>query len=237
MLVRLQKYLADCGIASRRKSEQLIIDGKIKVNGKIITELGTKIDDKKDIIYYNNKKVAKENKLIYIMLNKPEGCITTVKDQFERTTVMDYIKDVNERLYPIGRLDYETSGLLLLTNDGDLAYKLTHPKHNIKKTYIAKICGVPTKEEIKKFENGLYIDDYKTSPAKIEIIKQEGKYTEVRIEISEGRNRQVRKMCEAINHQVKELKRIGVANLSLNNLKKGTYRRLTKEEVYYLKNI
>lgn len=237
MLVRLQKYLADCGIASRRKSEQLIIDGKIKVNGIIIQELGKKIDDKKDIIYYNDKKVIKDNKFIYIMLNKPRGCVTTVNDQFGRTTVMDYIKDIDERLYPIGRLDYDTSGLLLLTNDGDLAYKLTHPKHNIKKVYIAQICGTPTTEEIKKFESGLYIDNYKTSPAKIEIVKQDVKYTSVKIEIWEGRNRQVKKMCQAINHPVINLKRIAIANLSLKDLKKGDYRHLTKEEVYYIKNI
>lgn len=237
MLVRLQKYLAESGIASRRKSEQLIVNGKVKVNGNIVTELGTKIDDTEDIVFCNGKKVIKNNRFVYIMLNKPEGCVTTAEDQFDRKTIMDYVKDINIRLYPVGRLDYNTSGLLILTNDGDLAYKLTHPKHNVKKIYMAKIYGLPTSEEIKKFEKGIYIDNNKTSPSKIEIIKNDGKYTNVKIEISEGRNRQIRKMCEEINHPVKKLKRIATGQLSLGDLKIAQYRHLTKDEVYYLKNI
>lgn len=237
MIVRLQKFLAEADIASRRKAEKFISDGRIAVNGNIITEMGFKIDDEKDVVTFDNKVVEKSKKLIYIMFHKPEGCVTTAKDQYDRKTVLDYIKDINERLYPVGRLDYNTSGLLILTNDGDLTYKLTHPKHNVEKVYIAKVEGEPSKEEMKRFREGLFIDGYKTSPAKIYIVKKDGNYASLKIIINEGRNRQVRKMCEAINHNVKNLKRIATGNLFLGDLKKGNYRYLTENEIKYLKSI
>lgn len=237
MLIRLQKYLADASIASRRKSEQIILDGHICVNGKIVTELGTKVDTERDIVTYKGNEVKINNNYIYIMFHKPEGCVTTVHDQFERKTVMDYIQDIEERIYPVGRLDFDTSGLLILTNDGDLTYRLTHPKHNIEKVYIANVIGEPTKEEINKFEKGLYIDNYKTSQAKLYIVKRNGNLTSIKVVIREGRNRQVRKMCEAINHPVRNLKRIATGKLFLGELKRGEYRHLTKEEVNYLKNL
>lgn len=237
MLIRLQKYLADASIASRRKSEQIILGGHICVNGKIVTELGTKVDTEKDIVTYKGNEVKINNNYIYIMFHKPEGCVTTVHDQFERKTVMDYIQDIEERIYPVGRLDFDTSGLLILTNDGDLTYRLTHPKHNIEKVYIANVIGEPTKEEINKFEKGLYIDNYKTSQAKLYIVKRNGNLTSIKVVIREGRNRQVRKMCEAINHPVRNLKRIATGKLFLGELKRGEYRHLTKEEVNYLKNL
>jgi len=237
IILRLQKYLANANVASRRKSEEYILSGRVKINGNIVTELGTKIDTEKDIVEFDNKIIKEDNKFVYIMFHKPEGCVTTVKDQFQRKTVLDYIRNINTRIYPVGRLDYDTSGLLILTNDGELTYRLTHPKHNIEKVYIAKVVGIPSKEEIKKFEKGLYIDGYKTAPAKLFIIKSDEKFSSIKIIITEGRNRQIRKMCEEINHPVKNLKRIATGKLYLNDLKKGEYRNLTKQEVKYLKNM
>ncbi|KGG81387.1 pseudouridine synthase [Caloranaerobacter azorensis H53214] len=235
--MRLQKYLAMCGIASRRKSEALILQGRVKVNGKVIDELGYKIDPDTDIVLFDNKRVIKKENYIYIALNKPEGYITTVKDQFNRPTVLDLVKNVNERIYPVGRLDYDTSGLIFLTNDGDLTYRLTHPKHEVEKVYIAKIKGIPTEEELNKFRNGLKIDDYITSKAKIEVLKKYNNYSIVKITIHEGKNRQVRKMCEKINHPVISLKRVAIGKINLGNLKKGNWRYLSKKEIEYLKSL
>ncbi len=237
MEVRLQKFLAEAGIASRRKAEELIVMGKIQLNGKVVTELGTKVDTQKDVVLYQNKKVEIKQNFVYIMLYKPEGYVTTVKDQFQRPTVMDLLKDITERVYPVGRLDYDTSGLLLLTNDGDLTYRLTHPKHHIEKTYEAKLFGIPSEQDILKFRRGIIIDGKKTEPATLEILKKEKKYTTVRIVIQEGRNRQVRKMCQAIKHPVAQLKRIGTGTLFLKDLKKGSYRYLTQKEISYLKSL
>ncbi|EPZ62180.1 ribosomal large subunit pseudouridine synthase B [[Clostridium] sordellii ATCC 9714] len=195
--MRINKYIASCGVASRRKAEELINAGRVKVNGKIINELSFQVDENNDRVEVDEKLIGLEERLVYIMLNKPEGYVTTVKDQFDRKSVIDLVKDVGERVYPIGRLDYETSGLLLLTNDGDLTYKLTHPKHEVDKTYIATLKGIPTLNEMKNFEKGLYIEDYKTAPAKIKVLKknEEKNYCVCEIKIHEGRNRQVRKMC------------------------------------------
>ena len=235
-MVRLQKFLADCGVCSRRKAEEYILSGKVKVNNNIVTELGTKVDEMKDKVYFNNKLVNIENSKVYIMLNKPEGCVTTAKEQFNRKTVFDYI-NIKERVVPVGRLDYDTSGLLLLTNDGDLTYKLTHPKHSIKKVYIAKVYGVPNKKKLDTFKKGIIINGYKTLPSNIEILQNDNKYSVLKISISEGKNRQIRKMCEAIGHRVISLKRIAIEKLSIGNLKIGEYRYLNKDEVKYLKKI
>ncbi|WP_427338755.1 pseudouridine synthase [Caloranaerobacter sp. DY30410] len=235
--MRLQKYLAMCGVASRRKSETLILQGRVKVNGKVVDKLGYKIDPDIDIVLVDNKRVIKKEDYIYIALNKPEGYITTVKDQFNRPTVLDLVKSINERIYPVGRLDYDTSGLIFLTNDGDLTYKLTHPKHEIEKVYIAKIKGVPTEKELNEFRNGLKIDNYVTSKAKIKVLKKYNNYSIVKITIHEGKNRQVRKMCEKINHPVIKLKRIAIGKIELGNLKKGNWRYLSKKEIEYLKSL
>lgn len=237
MILRLQKYLAECGVASRRKSEEIILKGEVSVNGEIVSELGKKIDDEKDYVEVRGKRIEKEQKHIYIVFNKPEGCVTTVKDNFGRKTVVDYTKDIKERIYPVGRLDYNTSGLLILTNDGSLTYTLTHPKHNIPKTYIAKVNKIPSKGDIKSFESGLVIDGYKTAPAKLKILKKYEKGAELEIVINEGRNRQVRKMCEKIGAEVLKLKRVSIGELCLGNLKKGEYRFLSKKEMDYLKNL
>lgn len=165
--MRINKYIASCGIASRRKAEELIIENRVKVNGKIVNELSFQINEDEDKVEVDGKTIGLEEELVYIMLNKPEGYVTTVKDQFDRKSVIDLVKGVGARVYPIGRLDYETSGLLLLTNDGDLTYKLTHPKHEVDKTYVATVKGIPNESEINNFEKGLYIEDYKTAPAKI----------------------------------------------------------------------
>lgn len=237
--MRINKYIASCGIASRRKAEELIIENRVKVNGKIINELSFQINEDNDMVEVDGKIIGLEEELVYIMLNKPEGYITTVKDQFDRKSVIDLVKDVGARVYPIGRLDYETSGLLLLTNDGDLTYKLTHPKHEVDKTYIATLRGIPSQSEIANFEKGLYIEDYKTAPAKIKVVKKniEKNYSVCEIKIHEGRNRQVRKMCRAINHPVMNLSRKSMGKIVLKDVEVGQYRYLTNDEINYLKKL
>ena len=232
--MRLQKFLSMAGIASRRKSEEIIKSGLIKINNKIVYELGAKINPEHDIIFYKDKKITAEN-YIYLMLNKPVGFVTTVHDELNRKTVLDLI-DVPQKIFPVGRLDLNTSGLLLLTNDGDLTYKLTHPKHNINKIYLAKLTGELKSNEKKKFCNGLIIENKKTAPAEIKIIKQENNFCLVKIKIHEGRKRQIRKMCEKINHKVISLKRIAIGNLKLD-IKSGTYRFLSQKEINYLKSV
>jgi 23S rRNA pseudouridine2605 synthase len=234
-LVRINKFLADSGICSRRKADELIQEGKVEINGSIIAEPGVKIDPENDIVLVEGKKVLSHTKKVYIILNKPCGVISSVKDQFGRKTVMDYVKEVKVRLFHIGRLDYDTSGLILLTNDGEIAEKLMHPRHIVDKVYLAKIKGTPSLDEMKLFEQGLMIEGIKTAPASIEILKNYGSSTDVKITIHEGRNRQIRKMCDCIGHTVLSLKRISIGNISLGNLKEGTYRKLTESEVNYLK--
>ncbi|MBZ6004559.1 rRNA pseudouridine synthase [Paraclostridium bifermentans] len=237
--MRINKYIAYCGIASRRKAEELIIENRVKVNGKIVNELSFQINEAEDKVEVDGKAIGLEEELVYIMLNKPEGYVTTVKDQFDRKSVIDLVKGVGARVYPIGRLDYETSGLLLLTNDGDLTYKLTHPKHEVDKTYVATVKGIPNESEINNFEKGLYIEDYKTAPAKIKIVKKniEKNYAVCEIKIHEGRNRQVRKMCRAINHPVMNLRRKAMGKIVLKDMEIGQYRYLTNDEVNYLKKL
>lgn len=231
--MRLQKYLAGAGIASRRKCEELIENGKVKVNGEVAT-LGTKINPEKDIVEYNGKIIKPEKKAYkYILLNKPIGVVTTADDQFDRETVLDLVK-VKERVVPVGRLDMYTSGALILTDDGDFVYKVTHPKHEITKTYTVTLAGIISKEDILSLEKGVKIDDsYVTRPAKARIMKidEEKKISRVEITIHEGKNRQVRKMCEAIGKKVIALHRAKIGNIGIKDLKLGTWRYLTKEEV------
>lgn len=233
-LERLQKYIARSGVTSRRKAEELIITGHVMVNGIKITELGTKIDPEKDTVTVDNKEISEINKFIYIKLYKPEGYVTTVKDQFDRKTVLDLI-DIKERIYPIGRLDYNTSGLLLLTNDGDLANKLMHPKYQIYKTYIAEIDGQISDESIKKLRNGVIIENYKTAPARVKLLKYKENKSIVQVSIHEGKNRQVRKMFVAVGHQVRTLKRVSFGEINLEDLKVGSWKNLSNEEIKFLK--
>jgi len=237
--MRINKYIALCGVASRRKAEELILNNRVKVNNKIVTELSYQVDEENDIVKVDDKVIKEEQKLVYILLNKPEGYITTVKDQFDRPSVLDLVRDIKERVYPIGRLDYETSGLLLLTNDGDLTYKLTHPKHEVEKTYLARVKGKPNRNEIENFKNGLKIEDYTTAKAKLKIVKYDEKkdVSILEIKIHEGKNRQVRKMCKAINHPVLRLKRVAMGKIKIQDCEIGKYRYLTEEEIKYLKSI
>lgn len=234
--IRLQKYLAEAGIASRRKCEEYITDGRIKVNGKIINELGTKVNPEKDEIYFDDKKIENKEELVYILLNKPIGYVTTAKDQFNRDTVMNLIK-IKERVVPVGRLDMYTSGALLLSNDGNFVYKITHPKHEINKTYTVTLKGIVTKEDIEKLEKGVDIGGYITKPAKVKILKTdiEKNISRLEITIHEGKNRQVRKMCEAIGKKVQALHRTKIGNISVKTLKIGQWRYLTKKEIQELK--
>ncbi len=234
---RLQKFLARAGVASRRSAEKLITEGKIRVNGVIIKELGTKVDPFKDKISYNGKMVKLERKKVYYMLNKPKGYISTVKDDKGRKTVVDILSDVEERIFPIGRLDYNTEGLLLLTNDGDFMNKLLHPKYEIGKTYVAKIDGIINLDDLHKLADGVKLEDGKTAPADVYLdsINKTLKESRVEITIYEGKNRQVRRMFKALGYEVKALKRIAFAGLTLNKLKRGEYRRLTENELLRLR--
>lgn len=233
--MRLQKFLSSAGIASRRKCEELILEGKIKVNGQVVCELGTKVDPSKDEVKYNDKKVelAKEEHT-YILLNKPIGYVTTANDQFGRDTVLDLLKKVNRRIVPVGRLDMFTSGALILTDDGDFVYKVTHPKHEITKTYTVTVRGIVGESEVQKLRDGVIIDnDYTTKPADARIIKidREKNQSRMEIRIHEGKNRQVRKMCEAIGRKVLALHRTKIGDVGIKDLKIGTWRYLTPNEV------
>ncbi len=231
--IRLQKYMADCGIASRRKCEELIEEGNVTVNGVLITELGTKVVPDKDEVCFKGRKIRPSERKVYILLNKPIGYVTTVSDQFNRDTVLDLIK-VKERIVPVGRLDMYTSGALILTNDGEFVNIVTHPSHEIEKTYTVTIIGIVTKEDVKKLEDGVIIDEnYKTKPAKVKILKTDTELNRSRLEIKihEGKNRQVRKMCEAIGKKVVALHRTKIGNVQVKDLKIGTWRYLTDIEV------
>ena len=232
--IRLQKFMADSGIASRRKCEELILQGKVQVNGKQITELGTKINPEKDVVEFENKIINNENKkYVYILLNKPIGYVTTAKDQFGRDTVLDLVK-VKERIVPVGRLDMYTSGALILTNDGDFVNKVTHPSHEINKTYNVTVKGIVTDENVKTLESGVIIDDnYKTKPAIVKILKidKEKKISRIQITIHEGKNRQVRKMCKAIDKNVLALHRAKIGELTVKNIPLGKWKFLNKNEI------
>lgn len=236
--MRLQKFLANSGVCSRRNAENLILEGKIKVNGKVITELGSKVEPNKDVVEYNGKEVKLKKNNVYILLNKPIGYVTTVKEQFGRPTVIDLIKGVKENLLPVGRLDMYTSGALILTNDGDFIYKVTHPKNEIEKTYNATVRGIVGAEDVKKLEQGVEIEDYVSGKAKVKILKVDEKnvISRLQITIHEGKNREVRKMCEAIGKPVIALHRCKIANIDVKNLKIGEWRYLTEGEIKNLKN-
>ncbi len=230
--IRLQKYIAEVGIASRRKAEELIQQGKVKVNDTIVTELGTKVNPEKDKIEYEGKRITIKEEKVYILLNKPIGYVTTVKDQFNRDSVLDLVK-VRQRIVPVGRLDMYTSGALLLTNDGDFIYQVTHPKHEIEKTYTVTIKGIITKTTIEMLKKGVKIEDYVTRPAKVKILKIEEERNQSRLEITihEGKNRQVRKMCETVGHKVLALHRSKIAGIGVKELPLGKWRYLSKNEI------
>lgn len=231
--IRLQKYLANNGILSRRKAEEAILEGKVMVDGKVVTELGTKINPSINKVEYEGKLVKNEEEKVYVLLNKPIGYVTTVKDQFNRDIVTDLIKGVKVKLLPVGRLDMYTSGALILTNDGDFIYRVTHPKHEIEKTYNVTLRGVIEKAQIQELEKGVKIEDYITKPAKVKILKidSEKNISRIQITIHEGKNRQVRKMCEAVGKKVLALHRAKIGFLDVKDLKVGEWRYLTKKEI------
>lgn len=229
---RLQKYLAECGIASRRKCEEYTIQGKVQVNGKTITELGVKVNPEKDKITFEGKNVKQEERKVYILLNKPIGYVTTSDEQFGRDKVLDLVK-VRERVVPVGRLDMYTSGALILTNDGDFVYKVTHPKHEITKTYTVTVKGIIKNEEVEQLRKGVKIDDYTTRPAKVKILKtdEEKDISRLEITIHEGKNRQVRRMCESVGRRVIALHRSKIGNIGVKDIELGKWRYLKDFEV------
>ena len=233
---RLNKFIASSGYTSRRKADLLIINGKVKINGKVVRELGVKVDGN-DLVTVEGNVLKKEENKVYFLLNKPRGVITAVTDDKGRKTVIDLI-NTDKRIYPVGRLDYDTTGALILTNDGELANMLMHPKNNIDKVYIAKVKGLIGKVEINKLERGVYIDGVKTSKAKARIRKYDKKSDSsiVELTIHEGRNHQVKKMFEAIGYEVVKLKREKIAFLDVKDLKSGEYRSLNIKEVKKLYN-
>lgn len=228
---RLQKILARAGIASRRKCEQLILDGRVTVNGRVVRELGVKADPHKDRITVDGRPIRAE-KHVYLMLYKPRGVVSTVSDPQGRKTVLDLIgNEVRERIFPVGRLDMDTSGLLLLTNDGELMHALLHPSRKIYKTYRAYVQGSVSREEVEQLQKGVQLEDGMTAPARVRKVRETEGRTLLEIAIHEGRNRQVRRMCEAVGHPVLSLRRVKFAFLTLGRLKAGEYRFLTWEEV------
>lgn len=234
--MRLQKYLASCGVASRRKCEGYILEGKVTVNGETINTLGTKVEEG-DEVCFCGKKVSLQEDYVYYMLNKPVGYVTTVQDEKQRQTVLDLIQDDSHRVFPVGRLDFNTSGLLLLTNDGELTYELTHPKHHVNKCYEVKVKGRLTKAAQHALRTGVMLEGKKTYPAELKIIREGEKSTLFHLTIHEGRNRQVRRMCEAVGYPVMSLSRISVGKLTLGDLEMGAYRSLTPKEISYLKQM
>jgi 23S rRNA pseudouridine2605 synthase len=234
--VRLQKYIASTGFASRRKAEEIISQGRVSVNGITVTEMGTKVTGE-DIVEIDGKPISKEIKKVYIILNKPIGYVSTSDDQFGRATVLDLVSDISERIYPVGRLDYDTSGLLFLTNDGEMTFALTHPRFKIEKVYIAEVFGKPTDEKINILKKGIEIEGVKTTPAKIEILNLETNKSKLRITIHEGRNREIRKMFELIENPVISLKRIEEGGIELNDLETGKWRHLKNDEIKRLKSL
>lgn len=236
-VVRLNKYLAECGICSRRGADSIILDGRVKVNGKVTQELGTKIEPFNDTIMVDNIIVKSVNKSVVVMFNKPKGCITSMNDEKGRKTIYDYVKIDNVRLFPIGRLDYDSEGLLLLTNDGDLANKLMHPSNEIPKTYIVKVKGEMPEHKLAQLRKGVMVDGAITKRSKVKLLEYVDGVSRLEVTITEGRNRQVRKMFEAVEREVFFLKRIAIGELKLGGLSRGGHRYLNDYELMYLKNL
>ncbi len=233
--MRLQKFLANCGVASRRGAETLIKQGRVRVNGVTVTEMGIQVDEENDLIEFDGQPVSPEKKMVYILLNKPVGYVTTVSDDKGRNTVMELVADIPVRIYPVGRLDYDTEGLLLMTNDGDLTYRITHPKNQVEKTYIAEVTGNISMNTLLQLRGGVVLDGVKTSPAKVEVIGATQYGTKLEITIHEGKNRQVRRMFESVGCIVKRLRRIREAGLNLGHVPLGHWRKLTESEINMLK--
>jgi len=234
--IRLQKFFTDCDVLSRRAAEEEIQNGKVLVNG-VRAEIGQKIDPENDVVEYGGRVITPPPKNVYkyIMLNKPRGYLSTVTDDRGRHTVTELVADAHARLYPVGRLDMDSEGLLLMTNDGELTYKLTHPKHDIPKIYHVKIEGRVSTEQMRALATPMEIDGYKILPVKTEVVTAKNEHTVLRMTLYEGRNRQIRKMCEAHGLNILRLCRVAIGELSLGNLAPGKWRYLTKSQIEYLK--
>ncbi|HUU38514.1 MAG TPA: pseudouridine synthase [Candidatus Desulfaltia sp.] len=237
MKVRLNKYLSEAGVASRREADRWILEGRISVNRKIVDELGVKVDEDQDVVQVDGKTVRKESRFLYVLLNKPAGYLVTLKDPFHRPTVRDLIPTSLGRVFPVGRLDFESEGALLLTNDGELAYRLTHPRFEVRKVYVAKVRGEPDEKALRRLGRGVLLEGKRTAPAKAALLTAHPKSSRLRIELSEGRKREVREMCRAVGHPVLELRRIEFAGLGLKPLKRGQWRHLELREVRRLKRL
>ncbi|MBR4910622.1 MAG: rRNA pseudouridine synthase [Clostridia bacterium] len=228
--IRLQKFLSECGIASRRKAEELIAAGKVKINGRIAV-IGDKVDPKRDKVTVSGKRAAAQSKKTYIMLNKPRGYVTTLKDEYDRKNVSDLVKNAGVKLFPVGRLDKDSEGLLFMTNDGAFSNNITHPSKHVNKTYAVTVKGAVEDQQIKKMADGIVIDSIRTKPCDIFVTERKADRTFLRFIISEGRNRQIRKMCEAVGLEVIRLKRIEIAGVKLGGLKIGDWRELNEREM------
>ena len=234
--MRLQKYLASCGVASRRSAEKMIANGQVSVDGEIVTEMGTQVSEGQTVLV-NGKLVQPESEKHYVMYHKPAGEMTTVTDPEGRATVLDKFREYPVRLYPVGRLDYDSEGLLLLTNDGDITKRMLHPSCEVDKVYLARISNQITPSEASRLERGVMVDGRKTSKAKVRILSVTNLYSDILITIHEGRNRQVRKMVEQVGHQVVLLRRVRFGPLSLDTLPRGQWRPLTEEEIESLRKL
>jgi pseudouridine synthase len=234
-LERLQKILSKAGIASRRAAEQLMLEGRVSVNGATIRELGTKADTAHDDIRVDGRRVKAAETTRYLLLNKPRGYVTTRSDPEQRPTVIDLLRGVREYVYPVGRLDFDSEGLLILTNDGELAARLTHPSHGVPRVYEARVLGVPDRHDLDRLHRGIPIEGRRTEPAEIELLTEKGGHATLRVTIREGRNRQVRRMCESIGHPVTQLRRVAIGPIRDAKLKLGSWRELTADEVARLR--
>ncbi len=235
--MRLNKFLAQSGVASRRKCDELILEGKVKINGKVVKELGVDVNTQNDSVYFDGRRVKPVATNVYFKLHKPKGYVTTASDDKDRKTVLSLMRNVQYRIFPIGRLDYDTEGLLLLTNDGELTNILTHPKNSVAKTYVANIEGVVTDEEIKQLSSGVDIGGYVTKPCSVILLDRDDKSTKLEISITEGKNRQVKKMIEAVGKNVAFLKRVSIGEIRLGGLARGEYKELNKKEMQYINKL
>ncbi len=233
-MIRLQKYISDAGYCSRRKAELLMQEGRVCVNGEKVTQLGTKVDELQDRVTVDGTLLKLTERKVYLLLNKPKGVLTSITDDRGRATVVDLLEEVEERVYPVGRLDYDSRGMLILTNDGDFAYRLTHPKHRIPKTYVVKLDKLIDRKDLQKLEKGVTVEDYRAIAQEARLLSVKQEKPEVLITISQGKNRQVRKMFEAIGYLVTDLKRISIGALQMGKLAEGKWRYLKKTELELL---
>jgi 23S rRNA pseudouridine2605 synthase len=237
LTVRLNKFLALAGVASRREADRWIQEGRVSVNNQVVEELGLKVDEDKDVVRVDGRRIRVESRPVHIVLNKPPGYLVTLKDPFRRPTVKALLPASLGRIFPVGRLDLETEGLLVLTNDGELAFRLSHPRYGVKRVYLAKVKGEPSKESLSRLERGVRLEGEKTAPAKAALLAPGQKSSWLRLEIREGRKREVREMCRAVGHPVLELRRVEFAGLGLGTLRPGQWRHLEPGEVRRLKGL